>query len=273
MAAARLAGVAFRVVTRRLDLRVGRNPWSRAKYGARGVQYIAISRQVADSLVAGGVPRSRISIVPSGVPAEEIASASDPEARRRARATLNLPADARVIGMVGAFTAQKGHETAVAALAGMKSNVRLVLIGDGPDRPRIEQRVHRMGLAGRVMLAGRRNDVTALWPAFDVVWAPSRHEGLGTAVLEAMAAGVPVVASRVSAFPEILEEGACGRLLPPEDTGAWARVTDSLLEDPAERDRLAKAALQRVQSFTACRMVEGTENVYKMLACSQEDGS
>ncbi len=262
MLAARIAGVRGRVVTRRVVLPVGRNAWSRMKYRDRSVRYVAISGAVASALEKGGVDLERIRVVYSGVPADGVPRASDPAARLRARNLLGLSGDVPALGIVGALTGEKGQEVAVTALRDLPADVKLVLIGDGPDRQRIEETARSLGVSERVVLAGFRPDTGGLWPAFDLALAPSRHEGLGTAVLEAMAAGVPVVASAIDAFREVLKEGAAGELVPPGDAKMLARAAGRVLCDMEMRARMARAGLDRVKDYSTENMVRGTESVY-----------
>jgi glycosyltransferase involved in cell wall biosynthesis len=264
MAAARSAGIRRTVVTRRLDLPVGRSPFSRAKYRHGVARYIAISRRVRDSLVEGGVEPGRIRVVYSGVPVAGVPRSDDPAARAAARARLGVSAGALTCGLVGAFTSQKGQDVAIAALARTeRKDLRLVLVGDGADRSSLERQAADAGVADRVLFAGFRDDVPHLWPAFDFVAAPSRHEGLGTSVLEAMAAGQAVVATRVAEFDDMLDEGRAGLLVPSEDPAALARALDRLAGDAALRATLGGAARERVGRYAVEGMVTGTDSVYR----------
>lgn len=262
MIAAKLAGVKGRVVTRRVVLPVGQNPWSRAKYKDREIRYVAISEAVADALIEGGVDPDRIRVVYSGVPNEGVPQASDGAARLRARNMLNLRADVPVIGIVGALTREKGQDSAVKALPELPGELRLVLIGDGPERKNLEELARSLGVRDRVVFAGFRPETGDLWPAFDLALAPSRHEGLGTAVLEAMAAGVPVVASSIGAFRHVLRDGAVGMLVEPENEKGMARAVAGLMGDRETRSSMARAGLDRVKDYSTENMVRGTEAVY-----------
>lgn len=266
MAAARSAGIRRTVVTRRLDLPVGRSPLSRAKYRHGVSRYIAISKRVAASLAEGGVEPERIRVVYSGVPVAGVPRSDDPGARAEARRRLGLAPEELACGLVGAFTPQKGQDLAIAALSrAARGDLRLVLVGDGADRPALERQAAGAGVAGRVVFAGFRDDVPALWPAFDFTAAPSRHEGLGTAVLEAMASGQAVVAARVAEFDDMLDEGRAGLLVPPDDPAALAAAFDRLAGDAALRATLGRAARDRVGRYAVEGMVTGTEAVYREL--------
>lgn len=276
--AARLAGVPLRVVTRRLDLPVGRNLLSRWKYRSGVTRYVAISRRVAESLVAGGVDPERISVVYSGVPVRDVPRADDPVARAAARARLFKlvglpPSDIPLIGSIGALSPQKGHDLAIRALAAVPGPARLLVLGEGEEEERLRALGRSAGVAERVTLAGFQPEMPALLPGFDLVVAPSRHEGLGTAVLEAMAAGLPVVASRVCEFPEMLREGEAGLLVPAEDAAALGRAMAELLGSAERRAELGRAARRRAGDYSSERMIEGNLAVYNRLIASAATGA
>jgi glycosyltransferase involved in cell wall biosynthesis len=262
VAAGRLAGVPARIVTRRTGLGVARNAFSRTKYLSGVSRYIAISRHVADTLAEGGVDPNRISVVYSGVPPQVRAEGSFSRAREEARRGLGLPAAGPVVALVGALTGEKGHDLALAMLSRMRVAAHLVFLGEGPLRTRLESRAGRLGLNNRALFAGFRPDLAALWPAFDLLVAPSRHEGLGTSVIEALGAGVPVLASSAGGLVEVIDNGRGGLVLASEDPESWARKVDELLGSDTELKRLGEAGRARAEDFTPERMILGTEEVY-----------
>jgi len=253
------------IITRRLDLPIGQGLLSRWKYRNGVDRYVAISRCVARSLEAGGVEPERIRVVYSGVPVNDVPRADDPLARSAARKALGLPADEMVAGLVGAMTPQKGYDLAIEAMARIRVPLRLVCLGEGPDRESIERQVAALGLQERVVLAGFRSDVPNLLPAFDFLVAPSRHEGLGTSVLEAMAAGLAVVATRVAEFEEVLDQGAAGRLVKAGDVEELAAAMTGLAGDAPERMMLAGRARERAHRYAVSEMVSGNVRVYDEL--------
>ena len=192
---------------------------------------------------------------------------ASPEARRRARLALGLPADARVVGAVGRLTYQKAPEDFVAALAELdRPDVAGVWIGDGELAGRVRARAAgllgmtgvpgvpgvsgRPGLpgraGGRLVLAGERLDVLDLLPAFDVFVLPSRYEGLPTAIVEAMICGIPVIATAVNAVPDLVVPGETGLLVPPRRPARLASAIGHLLDSPATAARMAAAARAHV---------------------------
>ena len=149
---------------------------------------------------------------------------------------------------VGRFKYPKDFATLVDALARLEPPARALLVGDGPERMAIEAEVRRLGLAGRVTLAGERGDVPELLAASDVFVLSSRSEGLPMSVLEAMAAGLPVVASSVGGVPELVVEGETGFLVPVGDAAALAAALERLIADQELRRRLGRAGRRRVEA-------------------------
>ncbi len=142
-------------------------------------------------------------------------------------------------------------------------DARFIIAGEGELRQPLEQQIRHLHLEKHVMLAGFRPDVLSLHRAFDIFVMSSVTEGLGTSLLDAMAAGKPVVATRTGGIPEVVEDLVTGILVPPRDTRAMAGALITLLGDADLRARMGAAGLARVQAeFTAERMVEHTLRVY-----------
>jgi glycosyltransferase involved in cell wall biosynthesis len=163
-------------------------------------------------------------------------------ARRRARLALGVPADATVVGAVGRLTYQKAPEDFLAALAGLgRPDVIGVWVGGGELAGRIAAMARSMPWV-RLVLAGDRADVPDLLPAFDVFALPSRYEGLPTVVVEAMASGVPVVATAVNAVADVVIPGETGLLVPPAKPRLLAEAIRYLIDSPPMAARMAAAA-------------------------------
>jgi glycosyltransferase involved in cell wall biosynthesis len=166
-----------------------------------------------------------------------------------------------VLGCVGRLDQVKGHDIAVRALPGLPE-VRLVIVGSGPERAALLQLARDLGVADRVSLNGWSGDVGTQLAGFDVFCHPSRYEGLGLALVEAMAAGLPCVASEVGGVPEVL--GRCGVLVPPEDPAALALAVRQLRVDPAHRTRLGARARRRALAvFSTERMSAAYEGMWE----------
>ncbi len=174
---------------------------------------------------------------------------------------IDLPEDARVLLCVSRLAEQKGVDVAVRALARIRKHeprAVLVVLGEGPERARLEQ------LAGEgVRLPGRVGDVAAWYRRAELLVHPARWEGFGLALLEAMLAAKPVVATRVSAAPELVVDGETGILVSPDDPDALADATIALLDDPARATAMGAAGLARARAeFSVARMAERTARVY-----------
>jgi glycosyltransferase involved in cell wall biosynthesis len=171
-----------------------------------------------------------------------------------------------VVGAVGRLSPEKGMDVFLVAVARLQGT-RAVLAGDGPERENLEQLAHQLGIAPLVTFAGW---VEPPWPnrlAPDVLVVPSRREGFGLAAAEALTAGIPVVASAVGGLPEVLEEGAAGLLVPPEDPAALARAIESVLSDGhATRTRVARGLMSARQRFQPTVMAAAYEALYAELA-------
>jgi glycosyltransferase involved in cell wall biosynthesis len=172
-----------------------------------------------------------------------------------------------LIGSVGRLAPQKGQRYLLEAIQKMVAageDVALVLVGEGPLLGSLKAQVAASGLERRVFFAGFRPEVRDLMPEFDVFVLPSVWEGFGLVLLEAMAAGRAIVASRVSAIPEVVEDGVTGFLVPPGDSDALAEALVTLRRDGVKRERLGIAGAERLRrQFTLERMVERTIEVYR----------
>lgn len=219
-------------------------------------RHIAISTAVRDHLVQRErVAARKVTVIPYGVPLP----ANDAPGRAAARAQLGLPADRPVVGFVGRLAAQKNVGLLIEALAGMPEALGVV-IGDGPERPRLEAQA--AGLPNLRFL-GHRAQAQDLMPAFDVLCLPSRWEGLGLVLVEAMLRRVPIVATRAGAIPEVLGEGQYGALCASDDAaGLAAALRAALTGDP---ERVARAEAHARRAYTVTRMVAETLAVYEAL--------
>ena len=260
--ARRLAGRRPLVATRRVDFAL-RGFLSRRKYAACD-RVIAVSEAIAGVLRRGGLSTERVRLVYEGVP-DRRAQTGGREALRE----LGVPEDAPVVGNVAALTGHKDQATLLAAAARVGVHLpeaRFVIVGEGELRGQLEAQARDLGLERRCIFAGFRADLDRLIPAFTVFCLSSHMEGLGTSLLDAMAFGVPVVATAAGGIPEAVTDGITGRLVPPRDPDALAAALVEALQDPARRDAWGRAGRKRFEErFTADRMVEATLAVYAEL--------
>ena len=199
----------------------------------------AVSDTVAESSVALGVPRSRVTVIPNGVDVGRFAG------RPADRSRLGVNGELPIVGSVGCLAARKDYGTMLEALAllrGRGRDVQAVLVGDGKDRPDLEARARTLGIADRVRFLGERSDIETLLPAMDVFALSSREEGIPNALLEAMAASRPSVATAVGGTPEVLTDGETGWLVPPASPDALAAALEQAIGDRAEAARRGAAA-------------------------------
>ena len=256
--AAGLAGKPF-VATRRVDFHLRRRGfWRRAH------RVIAISRAVADVLLADGIAAERVTIVPSGISLEDSRAA----APLGVRAHLGLPADAKLAANVAALVGHKDHATLLHAAAALRDTVpwlHWVIAGEGPLRADIEELRERLGLGGRVHLLGHIPDPVRLIADADVYVMSSSQEGLGTTVLDAMAIGIPVASTAAGGIPDMLSDGG-GLLVPTGDYEALADAIRRILTDSTLRAALIDRAGTAVRRFTSRRMAEDVVSVYRSCA-------
>jgi glycosyltransferase involved in cell wall biosynthesis len=168
------------------------------------------------------------------------------------------------MGNVGRVAYQKAPEHFVEALAAQGDDVWGIWIGGGPDLGRMRELAERRGVAGRMRWLGHRDDVADLLPAFDVFVMPSRYEGLPCALVEAIGAGIPVVASAVNAVPEMISPGQTGLLVVPQQPRQVAGAVRYVLDHPEQARRMTEAARERLDArFTAEYLGEVLDETYR----------
>lgn len=210
--------------------------------------FVAVSEQVGDALLQTFGPgiRSKIHVLPNGVDTERYGVTVDRVAVRRA---LGLPPDSRVLIQVGTLKPVKGHTYTLAALAALAErypDLHALFVGDGELRADLEAQAAVLGLTERVHFLGNRSDVPALLAASDLFVLPSLWEGLSMALLEAMAAGLPVVVSAVSGAVQVVIPNETGYLFPPGDVPAMVEAIEKVLSDPAQSYVVGEAGRRHV---------------------------
>jgi glycosyltransferase involved in cell wall biosynthesis len=234
--------------------------------GSRVGRQIAVSAEVAKRLEAlFGWPGRKVTIVHNGVRVPTQRAVPDPSLR------AELLRDQRAVVLVPArLDPLKGHDFLFEAARALEG-VQVVLAGDGPERGRLQALAEELEIASRVSFLGFREDMPQLLVCSDVVVLPSLAEGLPLAVLEAMAAGAPLVATAIGGTDEALADGVTGLLVPPRDVAALAAAVTRVLADPQEAQRRADAAAERVRTeFSADMMVAQVESIYTELLDGEE---
>ncbi len=221
---------------------------------------VCVSPKVADFVVERvGVPRNKIVVIPNGVDLADFSHLPD---KRAARAALGLSADRLVLGTVSRLHPVKRLDVLLRALVWLGS-AQTVIVGYGPEERRLKVLAEQLGLEKRVHFVGQQRDVRPWLAAMDVFVLSSDWEGMPNAVLEAMACGLPVVATSVGGTPDIVVDGGTGLLVPPRDPLSLAEALRALAADPDRRRGMGIAGRQRVVlCFSAERMVERTQALY-----------
>jgi len=226
---------------------------------------VAVSEAVRTDLIEQGMAESRIVVIRNGIEIHP----REPAAGRRLRESLGIGPQDPVVGMVGRLSPQKDYPTFLRAakrIAAAFPAARFLIAGEGPLRGELAVSARELGLEGKAVFLGHRPDIVAVVSALDVFVLSSRWEGLPLAVLEAMAAVKPVVATAVPGTAEAVVEGETGFLVPLSDDRALAEKTISLLRDPALRRKLGDAGRARVEGeFDRGRMADDHEALYRRL--------
>jgi glycosyltransferase involved in cell wall biosynthesis len=228
---------------------------------------LAVSQGVKDSLVSEiRLNPARVQVVLNGVDIAAIdAARSGPEVRRG----LGLPEGVQVIGLVGRLDHWgKGHKELFSAMAQLQARYpcQALIVGGGRREAEVRQAVESLGLGGQVHFLGSRRDVPDLLQAMDIFVLPSYSEGVSLALLEAMAAGLPVIATEVGGNPEVVTDGATGLLIPPQDADALAQALERLLGDPTWSKELGENARDHVEAnYSLERLGREINEIYEKL--------
>ena len=229
-------------------------------------RFVAVSHDLARWLVEEvRLPAGKVLTIPNGVQLERFGRTGAQEARRQ----IGLPAEAPVVGTVGRLDPVKDQAGLVRSFAGLRAghpDALLILAGDGPCRAELVRLIADLGLEERVRLLGDRPDIPLVLGAMDLFVLPSIAEGMSNTLLEAMASGLAVVATRVGGNLELVEDGVTGRLVPPQDPAALAGSMAAYLEDPHLRAIHGKAARERAtEQFGLDRMCAAYTDLYLRL--------
>lgn len=251
--------------------RVGRYPWKRRvaeRLLARFTDHFVTPSQAtrAELMRLDRLPPSRVTVVYPGVDAKQFVVEEEPATVRR---SLGLPDQGAVIGVLARLDPIKRHADLIAAfphILQVAPATQLLFIGDGPAAPELHRLVQETGVAGQAHFLGARRDIPWILRALDLLVLPSQQEGLPNSILEAMAAGVPVVATWVGGIPEVVIDGETGLLVPPRDPMALAKAVNSLLTNPEVRQRMGAQGRARVKVyFTNQRTAAELDALYRRL--------
>lgn len=255
------------VLSRRVDNPEPRG-WAALKYRLYD-RVICISNGIAEVLRKAGVRDELLRCVRSSVDATPWQS---PLSRDALNAEFDIDADAIVLGVVAQLIPRKGHATLLHALAGLDDDrkIQVIFFGQGPHRSALEDQTRALGLESQVRFAGFRDDLPKWLGALDMLVHPALMEGLGVSLLQASAAGVPVIASRAGGMPEAVADGLSGLLVPPGEVEALQQAILVLVNDQVLRQRLGRQGRERIESeFSNANMVAGNLAVYEELLGSR----
>jgi glycosyltransferase involved in cell wall biosynthesis len=227
---------------------------------------VAVSPEVRDELVEAGIaPREKFEVIRLGIPLEE--RLGDETADLDYRRLYGIAEDAFVVGWVGRMTAVKDTDAVLDIVRAARErgvDAALVMVGDGPDRMRLEQLAHDLGIARSTYFVGYQSEVAGYYRLFDAFLLPSVNEGTPVSAIEALAAGTPVVATRVGGVPDVVRDGVDGFLVEPGDTHGAAERLATLASDPALRARLGAAGRDRVRErYAVGRLVDDVDRLYR----------
>jgi 2-deoxystreptamine N-acetyl-D-glucosaminyltransferase/2-deoxystreptamine glucosyltransferase len=226
---------------------------------------VVLTDRAAGGVRGDGVPAARVHTIPSGF---------DPRLFAHARGDVLTGIPRPRIGYVGRLAPQKRADVLVEAFGRMHRPASLVIVGDGPDRAQVERLVARSPARERITMTGfvTHTAVPAVLAALDVLVLPSAYEEMGSVLTEAMAAGLPVVASAVGGIPEVVREGSTGLLVPPLDADALAAALDRLVADPALREHLASGARAHADRYAWPRLAARVAAIYSDVRERQAPG-
>jgi len=240
------------------------------RYLARRTDRIVTnSSGVVDFYAEHGVPADKFVVIPNGI---EPPADTPPKSRAQLLEELGLPGNARLIGAVGRLWPQKGYKDLIWSaelLKVVRDDTHLLIIGLGPQFTQLLRWRDSLAIEDRVHFLGQRDDVPALLPHFACFWLGSAYEGQSNAVMEAMNAGVPVIATDIPGNRDLVIPNETGFLFPVGDRATLARLTHRLLDDPALAQRLSQAAQQRMREhFSVDQMVRRHVELYQAVLSS-----
>jgi glycosyltransferase involved in cell wall biosynthesis len=230
---------------------------------------VAVSPEVRDDLVALGVaPREKFAVIRLGIELGDRVRVEE-NGRDATRRMLGIPPDAFTVGWIGRMTGVKRTDDVLLAFRSLRERgvaARLCLVGDGPDREHVELRAHELGVMRETLFLGYQEDVAPYYAAFDAFVLPSGNEGTPVTTIEALAAGRPVVATRVGGVPDVVRDGEDGFLVDPGDIEELADRLATLAGDAELRERMGASGREHVlPRYAVDRLVDDVDRLYRSL--------
>lgn len=250
------------VRTRHTSAPVPRGPLSRWLYMHAAARVVTAGEALKRQLVErNGFSESRIDAVPTGIDAGRFR----PGERKASRARFGLPQDKTLVGIVATLRGWKGHDFLIDAITRLPEDVELVIVGDGPRREALEQKISKLGLRGRVRMQGQQANVLPWLRALDIFALPSyANEGVPQSLMQAMSCGLPCIATDVGSTSELAIDGQTALRVNKEDAADLASLLERLLDQPALRQQLGQAARAHcVAGFGRAAMLDRMEAVFQ----------
>jgi glycosyltransferase involved in cell wall biosynthesis len=255
--ASRFAPVAARIIFRRVNFPLRKNPFSRFKYSWGIDCIVAISESIQLQLQMCGIPASKIRTIYEGMDLDLFPLRTQPK--------THSPGEPIVVGTIAHLSPEKGLNYLIEAaslIPAVHDRLRFVVVGDGKCLPDLKELTARKGLSDIFDYAGFHSDSYQFMRSFDIFALPSLSEGLSSAILEAMASSLPIVATNVGGIPELVKNGENGLLVPPANPAELAQAIQHLAENPAEAERMGRRGRERMErQFTLERKILGTEEL------------
>ncbi len=264
---------ALRVVSRRVDFAVAKNPFGRWKYRFGADLYLAISKGVREVLTNGGIDPARVRLVPSGVDLEHLRQVV---AHKDLHAEFRIPREHRIVGNVAALAPHKSqvdYVLAAKSICDRRDDITFLIVGEGELREMLSSLVDRLQLQGRVILTGFREDALSILKALDCFVLSSHLEGLGTSIMDAQALGVPVVATDTGGIPELVDNRVTGLLVPPRQPDTLAGAIEEILDNQPLRTQCVAAAQEKSKGYDYRETVYKTVQAYSEWLPSSRKGA
>lgn len=251
------------LISRRVDFHLSPNPLTHWKY-RRAAKILAVSLAIQEILIQDGLSQERIAVVHSGIDVDLLQKTALLETRKN----LGLPLSGILIGQVAALAPHKDPLNFLQAIAILKqenSDIHGVMVGSGPMEKEVRREIERRNLSKSVSLLGFRRDAHQIIRNLNVCVLSSHLEGLGTSILDAMALGVPVVATRAGGIPEMIDDGVSGLLVSPKNSRELAMAISRVLQNDSLRETLKKGGHEKVKNFDVRSMVESIRATYEQI--------
>jgi glycosyltransferase involved in cell wall biosynthesis len=228
---------------------------------------IAVSDEVKKDMLRFKIPEEKITMIDNGIALERFEKVVE---AKNMRNQLGFGEKTRIVGTIGSLGIEKGHIYLLEAarhILNIVNDLKFLVVGDGPLRKPLEKKSEELGIKKHVIFLGQRKDIPELLMAMDIFVLPSIKEGLPMALLEAMAAKRPVIATRVGAIPKVIENKDTGVLVEPKDISGLRDAIINLLSDPGRMDLLAREGFRRVcTNFSSDEMGKHYLKLYKEIA-------